>query len=113
MYKIIYRVTDGFTCVLSESLLCGDTHTKQSVSKGLGTSGPVCFVLLVVLLLCREKHGCGFISLAHPAPAGTGSPEPSVHGYSRALVTVTVTPSLRWEEPEARLPVLRTKAAQG
>lgn len=105
MYKIIYRVTDGFTCVLSESLLCGDTHTKQSVSKGLGTSGPVCFVLL----LCREKHGCGFISLAHPAPAG--SPEPTVHGYSRA--PVTVTPSLRWEEPEARLPVLRTKAAQG
>lgn len=98
-------------CVCCLKACCVGTHTKQSVSKGLGTSGPVCFVLLVVLLPCKERQGCGFISPAHPAPAGTGSPEPTVHGYSRALVTVT--PSLRWEEPEARLPVLRTKAARG
>lgn len=47
---------------------CVGTHTKQSVSKGLGTSGPVCFVLLVVLLLCREKH---VLWLYFPSPSST------------------------------------------
>jgi hypothetical protein len=34
------------------SVCCVGTHTKQSVSKGLGTSGLAVFV---VLLLCSEK----------------------------------------------------------
>lgn len=50
MYKTIYRVTDGFKCVLFEILLCGDTR-EAICQQGLGTSG----LVFVALLLCSEK----------------------------------------------------------
>lgn len=49
-----------------KSPCCVGIHSKQSVSKGLGTSGLV--FVFVVLLLCSEKH---VLWIYFPSPAST------------------------------------------
>lgn len=62
------------------SSLC-EGHRKRSVSERPGTSG----LVFVVCAFAEGSMCCGFISLAYPAPASSGSPEPTIRGDSQVL----------------------------
>lgn len=104
MHKLIYKVTDGLKCCLKSPHRVGAPR-KRSGREWLGTSD----LVLVVCSFAERSVCCGFISLAHPAPASSGSPEPTVHGDSAGSQVKAPSPGRGGRSWQLRFPALRTK----